>query len=121
MFTVNIRRLAHDIYTRMSHLATENNFQDNSIHPILKASLSSNFDAVVPDILTFRSDKDDPLDNIEESKQSNSLSERKIELIKAVMSVIVSWQVSEAFEQVCSSLLNVTKQLHPNISYGLKG
>ncbi|KAI8333783.1 hypothetical protein EDC96DRAFT_17952 [Choanephora cucurbitarum] len=121
VFTVNIRRIVHDIYTRMSHLATENASQDNTIHPILKASLLSNFDAVVPDILTFRPDKDDPLDNVEESKQPNALNERKIELIKAVMSVIVSWHVSEAFEQICSSSLDLPKQSHPNISYGLKG
>lgn len=137
VFTFNIRRLVHDLYTRASILNQDDSqlTQDPSIHPILKASMSSSsFDAVVPDILTFRPDKDDPLDvsgdqNIEDEtdaikksyKKNEDQRQKRIELITAVVSTIASWNISEAFEQICCKSLNLSKQASPNVSFGLKG
>lgn len=138
VFTFNIRRLVHDLYTRASILNQDDSqlAQDSSIHPILKASMSSSsFDAVVPDILTFRPDKDDPLDvsgdqNMEEEeidaskkncKKSEDQRQKRLELVAAVVSTIASWNISEAFEQICCKSLNLSKQTSPNISFGLKG
>lgn len=110
---------------------------DGPVHPILKASLSaSSFDAVVPDILTFRPDKDDPLDvsgdqnvslreeistNKTNTKKIEEIKEKKMELITAVVSTIASWNISEAFEEVCCKSLRLSKEISQNISYGLKG
>ncbi|GAN10288.1 conserved hypothetical protein [Mucor ambiguus] len=138
VFTFNIRRLVHDLYTRASILNQDDSqlAQDPSIHPILKASMSSSsFDAVVPDILTFRPDKDDPLDvsndqHSEEEeidaiknkhKKNNEQRQKRIELITAVVSTIASWNISEAFEHICCQALHLTKHTNPNISFGLKG
>ncbi|KAL7310276.1 hypothetical protein PS15m_009794 [Mucor circinelloides] len=138
VFTFNIRRLVHDLYTRASILSQDDSqlAQDPSIHPILKASMSSSsFDAVVPDILTFRPDKDDPLDvsgdqHLEEEeldaikkehKKNEEQRQKRIELITAVVSTIASWNISEAFEHICCETLHLTKQANPNISFGLKG
>jgi hypothetical protein len=138
VFTFNIRRLVHDLYTRASILNQDDSqlAQDSSIHPILKASMSSSsFDAVVPDILTFRPDKDDPLDvsgdqNMEEEeidaskkncKKNEGQRQKRLELVAAVVSTIASWNISEAFEQICCKSLNLSKQTSPNISFGLKG
>lgn len=141
MFTFNIRRLVHDLYTRASILSQDDSqlTQDPSIHPILKASMSSSsFDAVVPDILTFRPDKDDPLDvsgdqhlqqeeeeeiDAIKSKQRKNQEQRqkRIELITAVVSTIASWNISEAFEHICCQALHLTKHTNPNTSFGLKG
>lgn len=95
---------------------------------------SSSFDAVVPDILTFRPDKDDPLDvssdqnvSLREEVPTNSLrkfeeiKEKRMELVTAVVSTIASWHISEAFEEVCCKSLKLSKRISQNISYGLKG
>ncbi|KAI8081076.1 hypothetical protein BDF21DRAFT_438385 [Thamnidium elegans] len=96
---------------------------------------SSSFDAVVPDILTFRPDKDDPLDlsgdqnvslreemsNKTNAKKFEEIREKRMELITAVVSTIASWDISEAFEEVCCKSLRLSKGISPNISYGLKG
>lgn len=128
----------HDLYTRASILNQDDSqlAQDPSIHPILKASMSSSsFDAVVPDILTFRPDKDDPLDvsgdqHLEEEeldaikkehKKNEEQRQKRIELITAVVSTIASWNISEAFEHICCETLHLAKQTNPNISFGLKG
>ncbi|KAI8637841.1 hypothetical protein BD408DRAFT_374442 [Parasitella parasitica] len=138
VFTFNIRRLVHDLYTRASILEQDDSQSaiDPSIHPILKASMSSSsFDAVVPDILTFRPDKDDPLDvsgdqNMEDEgadtskiakKKNQDQRQKRIELITAVVSIIASWNISEAFEQICCKSLDLSRQTNPNISFGLKG
>ncbi|KAI8979974.1 hypothetical protein BDB01DRAFT_837012 [Pilobolus umbonatus] len=129
VFTFNIRRLVHDIYTRVS-LLSQNNEQDDSMHPILQASMSaSSFDAVVPDILTFRPDKDDPLDvkedqmanNHSNSEMKEQIRDKRMELVTAVMSVILSWNISEAFEKLCMDTLDIKQDINKNISYGLKG
>lgn len=108
------------------------------VHPILKASLSSSsYDAVVPEILTFRPDKDDPLDvsgdqhvSMREEvtdPQSNSTKNaedsrnKRMELITAVVSTIASWNINEAFEEVCCKSLRLSQGISQNISYGLKG
>lgn len=137
VFTFNIRRLVHDLYTRATILNQEESHsaQDPSIHPILKASMSSSsFDAVVPDILTFRPDKDDPLDMPEDQnmegeidankikmKKNKEQRQKRIELITAVVSTIASWNISDAFEQICCKTLHLSKYTNPNISFGLKG
>lgn len=139
VFTFNIRRLVHDLYTRASILNQDDAqlAQDPSIHPILKASMSSSsFDAVVPDILTFRPDKDDPLDvsgdqHLEDAEEIDALKHRhkkneeqrqkRIELIAAVVSTIASWNISEAFEHICCETLHLAKHTNPTISFGLKG
>lgn len=121
----------HELYTRISLLSQEG---DPSIHPVLKASMSSSsFDAVVPDILTFRPDKDDPLDlsgehhvslreeEINKAKKFEEIREKRMELITAVVSTIASWHISEAFEEVCRKSLKLPKGINPTISYGLKG
>lgn len=92
-------------------------------------STSSTFDAVVPDILTFRPDKDDPLDIPEDHQMENDgrqkveeVRGKRIELIKTVISIIASRNINEAFEQLCCEALptklNTTSH---SISYGLKG
>jgi hypothetical protein len=103
---------------------------------VLKASMSSSsFDAVVPDILTFRPDKDDPLDvsgdqhvssreevtTITIKQKFEELREKRMELITAVVSTIASWNINEAFEEVCCKSLKLSKGISQNISYGLKG
>jgi hypothetical protein len=121
--------LVHDIYTRASLLNQNATQIDTTIHPVLKASMSSSsFDAVVPDILTFRPDKDDPLDMaadqhvVEDTrKKVEEVKEKRMELITAVVSAITSWNVSEAFEEICCRSLNLSKDISQNISYGLKG
>lgn len=88
---------------------------------------SSYFDAVVPDILTFRPDKDDPLDMtgdqhvVEDTPKKIEVKEKRMELITAVVSAIASWNISEAFEEICCRSLNLSKNISHNISYGLKG
>jgi hypothetical protein len=103
----------------------QENQSDNSIHPVLKASMStSTFDAVVPDILTFRLDKDDPLDMPKDQvvgdgrKKVEDLREKRMELIRTVISIIASRNINEAFEQVCCQSIHSASQ---SISYGLKG
>lgn len=100
--------------------------QNNQIHPVLKASVSTSssaFDAVVPDILSFRPDKDDPLDihDGQQPKHEEELKEKKIELMTAIISIIASWNINEAFELLCNQTLNLSKQVNQNISYGIKG
>ncbi|KAI9472282.1 MAG: hypothetical protein EXX96DRAFT_597308 [Benjaminiella poitrasii] len=89
---------------------------------------SSSFDAVVPDILTFRPDKDDPLDvavqtpyDITTRQRMEEVRDKRIELMSAIMSIVNSWHISEALEDICSKTLSLTKNTHPNISFGLKG
>lgn len=91
---------------------------------------SSTFDAVVPDILTFRPDKDDPLDMSEDhvvdsgdvKKQIDEVRGKRIELIRTVVSIIASRNINEAFEQVCCESIHVTaNSASQSISYGLKG
>lgn len=102
---------------------------------------SSSFDAVVPDILTFRPDKDDPLDAVGDQQASSEedvstttasksrksasaakkIKEKRMELITAVVSAIASWNISDAFEDVCCKSLKLSKGISRNISYGLKG
>jgi uncharacterized membrane protein YebE (DUF533 family) len=97
---------------------------------------SSSFDAVVPDILTFRPDKDDPLDmgnqqiseeevstpaNKKKLAATKKIEEKRMELITAVVSAIASWNINEAFEEVCCKSLRLSKGISQNISYGLKG
>ncbi|KAG2228566.1 hypothetical protein INT48_008735 [Thamnidium elegans] len=130
VFTFNIRRLVHELYTRVSQISQEGD------QLVLKPSMSSSsFDAVVPDILTFRPDKDDPLDlsgdqnvslreemsNKTNAKKFEEIREKRMELITAVVSTIASWDISEAFEEVCCKSLRLSKGISPNISYGLKG
>lgn len=121
VFTFNIRRLVHDLYTRVS--------QQDGV-PVMKPSMSAcSFDAVVPEILTFRPDKDDPLDISsdhqvslrEEHDHTKEIKEKRMELITAVVSTIASWNISEAFEQVCCKSLSLSKEISQNVSYGLKG
>ncbi|PHZ09781.1 WD40 repeat-like protein [Rhizopus microsporus ATCC 52813] len=124
VFIFSIRRLVHDIYTRLSILNVHE--QNNQIHPVLKASVSTSssaFDAVVPDILSFRPDKDDPLDihDGHQPKHDEELKEKKIELMTAIISIIASWNINEAFELLCNQTLNLSKQVNQNISYGIKG
>jgi hypothetical protein len=130
VFTFSIRRLVHDMYTRQTIKTSDS----DTIHPVLKASMSSSsFDAVVPDILTFRPDKDDPLDSTfshqdnvvsavtGKSKVHEDRKKKRMELISAVVSAIISWQVSDAFEKVCSEVLGLDKCVDHHISYGIKG
>lgn len=136
VFTFNIRRLVHDLYSKVSLLAgTKDN---RSAYPILKPSVSSSsYDAVVPDILTFRPDKDDPLDissdqhvglgedvtsdNEYGTRNRKELRDKKMELIAAVVSTIASWNINEAFEEICCNSLKLSKGINSNISFGLKG
>jgi hypothetical protein len=127
VFTFNIRRLVHDIYTRASLLNQDPTQIDTTLHPVLKASMSSSsFDAVVPEILTFRPDKDDPLDMagdqhvVEDTRKKVEVKEKRMELITAVVSTITSWNISEAFEEICCRSLKLSKGTKQNISYGLK-
>lgn len=122
VFAVNVRRLAHSVHTRISN----HQERESVIQPILKASMSSSssttFDAVVPDALSFRLDKDDPLDNQDDkTKHNQDMLEKKIELIATVVSIITSWNINEAFEVLCSRSVKLTKEFSSNISYGLKG
>ncbi|KAG1455984.1 hypothetical protein G6F46_007924 [Rhizopus delemar] len=122
VFAVNVRRLAHSVHTRISN----HQERESVIQPIMKASMSSSssttFDAVVPDALSFRLDKDDPLDNQDDkTKHNQDMLEKKIELIATVVSVITSWNINEAFEVLCSRSVKLTKEFSSNISYGLKG
>ncbi|CAO3613085.1 unnamed protein product [Mucor hiemalis] len=136
VFTFNIRRLVHDLYSKVSLLAgTKDN---RSAYPILKPSVSSSsYDAVVPDTLTFRPDKDDPLDissdqhvglgedvtsdNEYGTRNRKELRDKKMELIAAVVSTIASWNINEAFEEICCNSLKLSKGINSNISFGLKG
>ncbi|KAI8970454.1 hypothetical protein BDF20DRAFT_891371 [Mycotypha africana] len=136
VFTFNIRRLIHDLFTRVTIMnqGVSNQHQDSSMHPILKASISSSsFDQVVPDILTFKPDKDDPLDLSEEnqhlntsntdntSRKSEEARVKRIELITAILSIIASWNISEGLEEMCFKYLTINEDIKPNISFGLKG
>lgn len=122
--------MVHELYTRVSQISLEGD------QPTPKPSVSSSsFDAVVPEIFTFRPDKDDPLDlsgdqnvslreemsNKTNAKKFEEIREKRMELITAVVSTIASWNISEAFEEVCCKSLRLSKGISPNISYGLKG
>ncbi|KAI7901630.1 uncharacterized protein BX663DRAFT_99571 [Cokeromyces recurvatus] len=37
------------------------------------------------------------------------------------MSIVTSWNISEALEDICEKTLSLVKTIHPNISFGLKG
>ncbi|KAG1156532.1 hypothetical protein G6F37_007520 [Rhizopus arrhizus] len=122
VFSVNVRRLAHSVHTRISN----HQERESATQPILKASMSSSssttFDAVVPDVLSFRLDKDDPLDSQDDkTKHNQDMLEKKVELIATLVSVITSWNINEAFEVLCSRSVKLTKKFSSNISYGLKG
>ncbi|KAG1291009.1 hypothetical protein G6F66_008167 [Rhizopus arrhizus] len=122
VFSVNVRRLAHSVHTRISN----HQERESVTQPILKASMSSSstttFDAVVPDALSFRLDKDDPLDSQDDkTKHNQDMLEKKVELIATLVSVITSWNINEAFEVLCSRSVKLTKKFSSNISYGLKG
>lgn len=124
----------HDLYSKVSQLAgTKDN---RSAYPILKPSVSSSsYDAVVPEILTYRPDKDDPLDvsgdqdmglgeddeNENVSRNRKEFWDKKMELVAAVVSTIASWNINEAFEEICCNSLKLSKKINSNISFGLKG
>ncbi|KAG0174802.1 hypothetical protein DFQ30_002724 [Apophysomyces sp. BC1015] len=129
VFVFNIRRLVNDVYTNFSADSSTEQGPPTVLQPSIS---SSSFDAVVPELLSFRPDKDDPLDHhqIEDSLLANGTKavdpgcewkEKRLELIAAVVSAVVSWNISEAFEVICRRPLSLSKDAGKTISYGLKG
>ncbi|KAF7727899.1 hypothetical protein EC973_006898 [Apophysomyces ossiformis] len=124
IFTFNIRRLVNDIYTNF----TIDESSERTAPTILLPSVSSSsFDAVVPELLTPRKEKDDPLDHQNEDALANGTKavdrgtewkEKRLELIAAVASALISWDVSEAFEVVCGRPLGLSKDAGKTISFG---
>ncbi|KAI9489850.1 hypothetical protein BDB00DRAFT_595478 [Zychaea mexicana] len=135
VFTFNIRRVVHDLYAKYERTRGQD-LGDLAVPPTPQQSTSStSYDAVVPDITAFRPDKDDPLDVVSQpedevdnankklftDKRSTDLRKR-LELVSAIVAASVSWNVSEAFENICSRTLTLQRNSsHSNISYGLKG
>lgn len=127
VFIFNIRRLVHDLYARYERIRSHD-MSDLAVPPTPQQSTSSaSFDAVVPDIANFRPDKDDPLDHSisedDASMQAGGIDlKKRLELVSAIMSTSISWNVSQAFEDICCTTLALSRQTrHDAISFGLKG
>ncbi|KAI8388613.1 uncharacterized protein BYT42DRAFT_241066 [Radiomyces spectabilis] len=113
VFTFNIRRLANDLVIKSRGPA-------GLLAPALETSASTtSIDAVVPDMLTFRPDKDDPID----SRQDTEIPahDRKLELVSSIISSVMSWHVSEAFEDICRKTVSPSVITDAHLSYGIKG
>ncbi|KAI9278936.1 hypothetical protein BDA99DRAFT_429218 [Phascolomyces articulosus] len=140
VFTFNIRRVVHDLYAKYERIRGQNLAGDLIVPPPnpQQSTSSTSYDAVVPDITTFRPDKDDPLDIMsqpedDDSNKNNSHQKmvkdkrstdlrKRLELVSAIIAASISWNVSEAFENICSRTLTLQKHCYyDNISYGLKG
>ena len=143
VFTFNIRRVVHDLYARYERTRGQGGAEglllgsDLVVPPTPQQSTSStSYDAVVPDITTFRPDKDDPLDIMSQPEDDDSNNHNKkrfknkrstdlrkrLELVSAIIATSISWNVSEAFENICSRTLTLQKHCcYENISFGLKG
>ncbi|KAI7852315.1 hypothetical protein BDC45DRAFT_444103 [Circinella umbellata] len=143
VFTFNIRRVVHDLYARYERtrgqggttggLLLGNDLVVPSPTPQQSTS-STSYDAVVPDITTFRPDKDDPLDIMSQPEDDdtnhkkrlkdkrNTDLQKRLELVSAIIATSISWNVSEAFENICSRTLTLQKHCcYENINFGLKG
>ncbi|KAI9027633.1 hypothetical protein CLU79DRAFT_587740 [Phycomyces nitens] len=129
VFTFNIRRLVHDLYTHLVNNPVRETSNGLLIPPPLKPSVSTKSFDSVPEILAFKPDKDDPMDSyIDDSNPSASAKrkakaewrEKRLELIAAVMTVTMSWQVNEALEDVCKRALNKSLYNGHTVSNGIR-
>ncbi|KAI8142674.1 hypothetical protein BJV82DRAFT_613847 [Fennellomyces sp. T-0311] len=133
VFSFNIRRVVHDLYAKYEKTRGQD-LGDFVVPPTPQQSTSfTSYDAVVPDITAFRPDKDDPLDVMSQPEDDESTKKlfkdkrgtdlrKRLELVSAIIAASISWNVSEAFETICSRTLMLQKHsYYENISYGIKG
>ncbi|KAI7871474.1 hypothetical protein BDF14DRAFT_1761428 [Spinellus fusiger] len=127
IFTFNMRRLVHDVYTHLPSLTTRE--VSGFLAPLaLKPSLSGkSVDSIIHEPLLLKFDKEDPLDstfdthNISKQKAKVEWREKRLELISIVITTAMSWYISEALEDVCRKTLNVTPNKDNCLNHGLRG
>lgn len=124
LFSFNIRYLMHDLYAKFESVRKLDNLMD--IVPTPQPSVSStSYDAAIPEMMSFKPEQNDPLDvNEDEDGKAKLASEfqKRMELVSAIIAGTISWNVSQAFEDVCNSVLTLQRNVsYVNISYGLKG
>lgn len=111
-FTFNVRRLIHDLCANLETATLE----QHELVPQKSVSTSSYDDA--------DRQENDPLDEEENNRATRRDADRlkKLELCTAVLSAILSWNVSEALEDTCKNQFGmVAGATNGYISSGFRG